>query len=76
MDLGGFEPPFPQCECGVLPLDHRPASFSANELKLKSRNSKIKINLSGWAELHRRFLGPEPSVIATRPHPVTEIFNS
>lgn len=24
VDLGRFELPFPQCECGVLPLDHRP----------------------------------------------------
>gem|GEM_PF-5946472 len=24
MDLGGIEPPSAQCECAVLPLDHRP----------------------------------------------------
>ena len=26
VDLGGIEPPSVQCECTVLPLDHRPNS--------------------------------------------------
>ena len=25
VDLGGIEPPPPQCECGVLPLNYRPS---------------------------------------------------
>ena len=27
VDLGGIEPPLPQCECGVMPLDHRPKAM-------------------------------------------------
>ena len=31
VDLGGIEPPPPQCECGVLPLNYRP-SFGTKEI--------------------------------------------
>lgn len=44
VDLGGIEPPSPQCECDVLPLNHRPLFFDYFSLK-SATFQKIDLSL-------------------------------
>lgn len=50
MDLGGIEPPFPQCECGVLPLNHRP-------VRKNPTSSHPQLTVVYWGVLFLQFNG-------------------
>lgn len=50
MDLGGIEPPFPQCECGVLPLNHRP-------VRKNPSSSQAQLTVIYWGVLFEQFNG-------------------
>ena len=58
VDLGRIELPPPQCECGVLPLNHKPVP-SLRSVKFKIQNSKFKIILSERLDSHQRSPRPE-----------------
>jgi site-specific DNA recombinase len=60
VDLGGIEPPPPQCECGVLPLNYRPGvrriyyMRSQDNLKRLRRERDEQAERDEHKEQHRR----------------------